>query len=204
MRIPAIPVTLAAGLLFLAVPPVRAQDDKDAIIQQLKATIERQQKELDLVKKVVKEREETIIALQGRVKESRLQAATLDELVKATQTRLEAVLDQLRDANKKIARLEAEKQPGANVPNPPPDKVEGKVEKLKGDLIVINIGADSGLKKDHTLEVFRLEPQPLYVGMLRIVEVTEKSSVGRMVAPANAKNRPVAKEGDRVASSLTR
>jgi hypothetical protein len=202
-------VTFAAGMLFLAIQPVQAQDDKDAIIQQLKATIERQQKELESLKKVVKEREVVIVSLEAKLKETVNAALNHETQVKIRQAQNETLLEQVRELTKALARLEAGKQPGgvdapATAPNPPPNKVEGKVEKIKGDLIMINIGSDSGLKKDHTLEVFRLDPEPAYLGMIRIVEVNEKSAVGRMVAAANAKNRRMPKEGDRVASSLTR
>src|SRR5262249_35994167 len=51
----------------------------------------------------------------------------------------------------------------------------------------------------HTLEVYRLQPQPEYVGILRVLDVAGERAVGRMIRPQ--KGRQV-KVGDRVASSV--
>jgi hypothetical protein len=66
---------------------------------------------------------------------------------------------------------------------------------------VISVGSDAGLAKDHTLEVCRLKPAPKYLGMFRIIELSQHKAVGRLTRRAST---PVAvlEVGDNVASSL--
>ena len=65
----------------------------------------------------------------------------------------------------------------------------------------ISLGAHEGLKKYHTLEVFRLRPQGQYLGRIRIVEVFEHKAIGRLVRTPLTSARPV-QQGDQVSSSL--
>jgi hypothetical protein len=90
-----------------------------------------------------------------------------------------------------------------NRPNPPAVSLKGKVEKIdaRDGLVEISIGADQGLKKNNTLEVYRLSPKAEYLGMLRVVEVSQHKAVGRMIRNTFA-NRSHVQQGDEVASSL--
>jgi hypothetical protein len=82
--------------------------------------------------------------------------------------------------------------------NFPPGKVEGRVTIVDEEgLVAVNVGADDGLEKGHTLEVFRLEP-PIYLGTIRIIETKPKEAVGKMVRKPN---EPV-KVGDVVANKI--
>jgi hypothetical protein len=87
--------------------------------------------------------------------------------------------------------------------NPPPENVEGVVNSVDSSsgLVTISIGSDAGLRKGHTLEVFRLPADPKqskYLGTLRILEVSAKEAVGQLVGRATA---PL-QSGDRVASKI--
>ena len=86
---------------------------------------------------------------------------------------------------------------------PPPDDVRGVVLESdpKTGLVTISIGSDSGINVGHTLEVFRFEPRPEYVGMIRIVDADFHRAVGRAVQPLVAGHGPIHK-GDRVASKI--
>src|SRR5262249_12081762 len=82
--------------------------------------------------------------------------------------------------------------------NFPPGKVEGRAAIAQEDgLVCVNVGADDGLEKGHTLEVFRLEP-PIYVGTIRIIETKPKEAVGKLVRKPN---EPI-KVGDVVANRI--
>jgi hypothetical protein len=87
-------------------------------------------------------------------------------------------------------------KPGAK---PPPAFVRGKITRIdpkNPDLVEINLGSDHGIKKDHTLEVFRLEPAK-YLGQLRVLAVKANNAVGRLV-----RSKSSVQVGDEVASSL--
>jgi hypothetical protein len=59
--------------------------------------------------------------------------------------------------------------------------VQGKIEKMDGDLVIINIGTDNGVKNDQTLKIYRTKPEPKYLGLIRIVDVQVRQSVCRLL-----------------------
>jgi Cu/Ag efflux protein CusF len=81
--------------------------------------------------------------------------------------------------------------------NPPAEKLDGVVKQVDvaAGLVTISIGSDAGLQKGHTLEVFRIKPQPRYVGTLTVVEVQPTTAVGRVKGGKDA-----VQVGDLVAS----
>ncbi len=89
------------------------------------------------------------------------------------------------------------------IANPPVVHVRGKVIRIDAeqDLAEIDLGADHGLKAGHTLEVFRLQPRPEYLGMMRILQVTPQQAVGRMIGLHSKKPLEV---GDSVVSTIER
>jgi beta-lactamase regulating signal transducer with metallopeptidase domain len=70
----------------------------------------------------------------------------------------------------------------------------------KTGLATISLGTDSGLKSGHKLEVYRLEPNPKYLGKIEIVEVQAHRAVGRLVDVAPSE---VLEKGALVAGKLT-
>jgi hypothetical protein len=83
--------------------------------------------------------------------------------------------------------------------NPPPEDIKGSIKGVadKDGLVTINLGSDSGLARDHTLEVYRLKPAPQYVGMVRILEVRPNEAVGKLTL-----RRGTVQVGDEVASEI--
>jgi chromosome segregation ATPase len=88
--------------------------------------------------------------------------------------------------------------------NPPPFYIKGKITKVdpKDDtLVTISLGKDQGIVVGHTLEVFRTLPQAKYLGIIRIIDVSNHSAVGRLQPMGNGA-APTLKEGDQVTSQL--
>jgi hypothetical protein len=85
--------------------------------------------------------------------------------------------------------------------NPPPGDVSGRVKRYDptSGLIEITIGSDAGILKGHTLQVYRLEPNGQYVGVMRILEVKPTEAVGKMI---NRPRTPV-QVNDKVASKIS-
>jgi hypothetical protein len=81
---------------------------------------------------------------------------------------------------------------------PPKESSRGLIEKVDPkdpSLVQTSIGSDAGVAKGQTLEVFRLQPAPKYLGRVQILETTPTTSVGR------AANRDL-RAGDLVAVDL--
>jgi hypothetical protein len=84
--------------------------------------------------------------------------------------------------------------------NPPAKRVDGEVKASDPrGLVTVNIGADAGIAKGQTLEVYRLKPSPKYLGTIRILEVRANEAVGRPIA---AHPTEEIKIGDRVTSEI--
>jgi hypothetical protein len=107
---------------------------------------------------------------------------------------------QLQDFGRGEAPGDKPKPPApSGARNPPPEPVEGKVTAVDAasGLATINIGGEAGLAKGHTLEVYRLQPAPKYLGTLRIIEVRASEAVGKM-----EKNSADVQVGDQVGSQI--
>jgi Skp family chaperone for outer membrane proteins len=103
-------------------------------------------------------------------------------------------------AQKKLASLGA----NSNTPitrNPPPEDVNGIVTETdtKTGMVTISIGTDAGVNVGNTLEVFRIKPEPKYLGTIRILDAQAHQAVGKLTGPA--RYGPIAK-GDIAASKI--
>jgi hypothetical protein len=78
--------------------------------------------------------------------------------------------------------------------------LRGKILKAEGKHLLLSVGSDDGVRRGEKLEVFRLRPQPVYLGRVEILEVTPHSSVARPVAPFARGDSPRA--GDEVARQI--
>jgi hypothetical protein len=70
----------------------------------------------------------------------------------------------------------------------------------KAGIAIISIGSDSGIKVGSQLEVYRLKPNPKYLGKIEILQVQENRAVGRF--PDDAPRGGPLEKGDRVASKV--
>src|SRR5262249_32169389 len=119
------------------------------------------------------------ITIKGTLKDGKV--ANLDIQIKDGKTEIKttdvnAVPEAWRPRVQRLLqliRLQANPQSRAPDRNPPAVYVKGTIERVdaRDGLLEVSIGGDNGLKKDHTLEVFRLSPKAEYLGTLRLVEV---------------------------------
>jgi hypothetical protein len=162
------------------------------------------------LKEIVKSREMTIIGLQDDVSKFRTKAIASEATANAFRDRNEQLLKEVQDLGQKLAVALAGPGSGglptvknANQPNPPSTFVKGKIQKVDAQgLVQISLGTDQGVHKNHTLEVFRTQPEAKYLGMVLIVDANFNTSVGRLIVPAGATVRPQLREGDNAWSKL--
>jgi hypothetical protein len=185
-------------------------DDKQKTNDVLTAAQKRYVEEINLLTKTIKDRESTIVkheadnkVLQARALHAEAQGVTMA-------SRNEYLLEEIRKITKDKALKDAGVNPGAiavkspNEPNPPPVNVSGKVQEVKDDLVVISLGTDHSVNKGNTLEIYRLQPEGKYLGMIRIVDANNHTSVGRLIPSGNANFRPALRVGDLVSSKITK
>ncbi len=172
----------------------------------------RLQKELEHVSTVVTARDKAIVKLQAdiAIAETAAQAAKNDRDT-ATARSLE-LLARLKELERRVADSQQPRSqpsgPGgakdSSYSNPPAVYVKGRVEQVNESdktLVKLTIGSDAGLQKDQTLEVYRFNPSPAYLGRLVIVDADLHNSVARLLRqPGMAP--PTLQPGDEVASKL--
>jgi hypothetical protein len=196
------------------------RDQKDAaekaILNQEKALAEakRLQGEVQLLNGIVAKREKEILRNQAEIDRYRNEALTQTDKANAAILRAQNLLKQVQEMQAELAKGKA--GPGGTSPtanlrdpsyvNPPPAYVLGKILKVdpqQRDLVELNFGSDQGVSKDHTLEVFRLQPRAEYLGRLRVVESTPHRAVARLIRSGSVTHSPL-REGDEVSSTVNR
>ncbi len=146
------------------------------------------------------------VALQTRLNNDRIQAQvardSFAERLRALEKEYQSIVKTLEETREQLARGGLPAAPSGErvVLTPPPDQVQGVVESVKGDLVQVSVGSDQGLQQGHTLEIFRLEPKPEYLGPIRIIKVEPKKSVGKMMMPPQKQKQ--VQPNDQVASSI--
>jgi type II secretory pathway component GspD/PulD (secretin) len=184
------------------------QDD----VQQLKEELKRKDIEL---KKLQRQLEEGALALEQTKKE----AIRLQQELKSAQNERDAAVARVSDLFEKLkvrrpqmqalAKQLANKEgdtapPNVNSPsfkNPPAIKVDGTIETVDKTLVKISLGADHGVLKDHTLEVYRLKPEPKYLGRILVVDADFRHSLARFIVQTGVP-MPTLMPGDLVTSKL--
>jgi hypothetical protein len=195
-----------------------AKDQKDKANMLAAQAVEeskRLQKEVEFMKTVVEAREKSIVKLQEDITRANNEKQAAENIAQTLTNRNVSLLDQIKAKDVMIAELSKKGQAstaigGAGTPkdasyqNQPPVMMKGQIEKVDDTdktLVKINIGTDSGLRKDHTLEVYRLAPKAEYLGRLLIVDADVRHAIGKLLRQPGIAP-PTLQPGDEVATKL--
>jgi hypothetical protein len=174
------------------------------------AESKRRAEEIANLGKAIKDRDEMIVRLEDQATRYKTDAINAKNAEGNTQERNMSLLAQVREQQKEIARLS--NSPGAGgtkgtTLRPPMNYVKGVIEKLDPQdksLVQLSIGSDHGLAEGNTLYVYRLKPNPDFLGTLVVVDAQQYKAVARLL-PSEFRTRPVQLQvGDEVASKLSR
>jgi hypothetical protein len=168
------------------------------------------QKEVVQLKNIIADREDRIVKLSAKLRDTTDLAMTLDRDLKFSQERNQLLVQRVQELEVSVANLQqggdAKSQQIVSDPNklnPPSRFVKGVVERVDGvdkSLVKISLGTDHGIKVGNTLEVYRTNPVQ-YLGVMRIEDAQYHTAVGRMIRQPGVKTADV-REGDTVASGL--
>lgn len=185
----------------------RKKNDIAAINQQSATReLETRQQEVDYLKGLKASQDKKMAELEREKTELRNRAVGADINLKASEERNSSLLTQLETLTKEVERIRAggtgRPAGGSNI-KPPPANVQGTVKAVdrsggSSPLVTITIGSDSGLSAGNTLDIFRLDPEARYVGVLQILSVRPNEAVGR---PMGRTTSPI-QVADRVGSSI--
>jgi septal ring factor EnvC (AmiA/AmiB activator) len=171
------------------------------------AELASRQREAEYLKVLVAQRDETI-KQKEQENEAAHNKATENEIARMSQDRrnqqLLAELERMTKEQKKTQNggtAVAAATTARTKKNPPAEDIEGLVKATdpESGFITLTIGSDAGLSKGNTLEVFRLKPEPAYLGTVEILAVQHDQAVAKPIARV----RGAIQVGDRVASSIT-
>lgn len=155
-------------------------------------------------------RDEAKRVLELAEKERAERVKVLDEAArmkeKAAQLELELQLYKRRalELEKRVVELEKARGGKDPVENRAPANVRGKILKAGESIVLLNIGADSGLATGHSLEVIRPAKDgkgAQYLGTVVIVRAEAKQAAAKFMG-TNKTIRP--EEGDEVFSGINR
>lgn len=83
----------------------------------------------------------------------------------------------------------------------PPPNIEGVITKVDpdGKHILISLGSDDGIRKGHTLEMWRTKPEPVYIGRVKVETVDHTTAVVKVV---QLSGRTLPQPNDRVGPNI--
>lgn len=178
----------------------------EKIVQQAKEVGEvnnRLQKESALVKSQLGESNKRVVDLEREKAVFRNRAVESEIAAAGQREHNERLLEDNERLTRELQKAQAVattgSRPGAvTAKSPPLEDLEGLVSASDAGFVTVTLGSNHGLKKDDTLEVFRLAPEAKYLGTIRILDVRADKAVGkpttRLLAPIQV--------GDRVASRI--
>jgi len=176
-------------------------------IEAAKAEADSRQNQFALLNDTLKKEQSANIELAKQRDDMRQREVAAQIEAKNLRDRFVQMEKQLREVTKQLdnAKVSTSVAGGKSggKENPPPEHVEGTVRKVDaGGLMTISIGADQGLQRGHTLQLFRLDLQrpgnSKYLGSIRVLDVANHEAVGEPVK-ALADRVQV---GDKVASKI--
>jgi chromosome segregation ATPase len=166
--------------------------------------LDRLHKEVGFLKGLVAQRDSQLKDMEKKVEDNRSTRVEAEINARSEQERNNNLLTELEKLTKENQRLQQQGGAGAVaqiVPgnNPPAEDVEGSIQRVdvSSGLVTISIGSDAGVNKGNTLEVFRLKPEPKYLGTIQVLAVQPDKAVGK---PLNRTSQ--IQVGDRVASKI--
>ncbi len=189
----------------------------DANSKRFEAELAQRQEERNQLVKDKEELQTRLVNLQNTINEERRRATEAEIQERSVRQINQKLLKDLENALVTIRELESRAAGLASgggersvldaTPRPAPPGVLGKVTEVSktSDLVMINIGSDSGLQTGHSLMVFRGDSgdpkiAPEYLGQLLLTRVDPKGAVGSF-KPATASKKIM--KGDSVATSFS-
>jgi Skp family chaperone for outer membrane proteins len=196
-----------------------AQANND--LQAERAQHQSQAKNANVSNEELKRRQQETGALTAELNKAQAANAELQKQGKQLQDeKMQAVINYNSEHERNVRLLEAFRQTSqklelaekklqnlgtgvsvAETRNPPPEDVEGIIldTDAKTGMVTISIGTDHGINVGNTLEVFRIKPEPKYLGTIRILDAQAHQAVGRLTA---APRYGALAKGDIVASKI--
>jgi len=148
-------------------------------------------------------------AVEKQGNEFKLRQTELVDEIRELKRMLETATNNANDLRDRVARfstllrrngLSDDITAVKGLENPPP--VQGEVARVDANnrTVEITIGSDDGVVQGHELYLYRVSPQPEFLGKVKVISVDPDQSVGRVIG--STINGKKIKEGDIVSSTI--
>jgi hypothetical protein len=189
-----------------------ASDNKNqellALTKKLTEEHDRFQREVEYARGLVAKRDEQLKKYEKDNEDMRASMVDAKIAWKEEQDRNNRLVEELERLSKVAQK--AEQSNGSKVATAtgmrpksrPPNDVEGLVKKTDADsgYVTITLGSDAEISRGNTLEVYRLKPQPVYIGTIEVVAVRPTEAVAKPLG----RLRGTIQVGDQVSSNIIR
>jgi hypothetical protein len=139
----------------------RLAQERDMLNEQVKV---RDQKILTFAKEKIDDHNEAVA--------STIRANALNEKLQKLMVQFEQVVQE----NRQMRAMGATPNPGMKIA---PVEVKGQVTAVADNLVTVSLGSDHGLSVGTVLQVYRLSPEPLYLGTVTITNLETHRAAGR-------------------------
>jgi chromosome segregation ATPase len=167
--------------------------------------LERRQREVNYLGTLLAQRDDQLKTYEKAAEDARDRAVQEEMRARSEHQRNVSLLAKLEDQTKQLQKNERAAQapllqPNVPAANPPQADIAGIISRIdaQSGLVTIDIGSDAGLSKGNTLEVFRLNPEPKYLGSIEILAVRPNEAVAKQVGSYRSQLHV----GDRVSSNI--
>jgi hypothetical protein len=181
----------------------KAVGDRDNLLTINQGQLESRQKEVAYLRDLAKDLQVKLRDKEHEAEEYH-KVATDHEIARAQEHNRNEQLLRLLEQRERELQQERNKSlvvgNGSYQHNPPKEDVDGLVKAVDPDtgLLTLTIGSDAGLNKGNTMEVYRLRPEPTYLGTIQIIAARPNEAVAR---PLNRTRTPI-KVGDTVSTNI--
>jgi len=148
-------------------------------------------------------------AVEKQGNEYKLRQTELNDEIRELKRMLETATNNANDLRDRVARfstllrsrgLSDDITSVKGMENPPPLQVEVSRVAVDNRTIEFTGGSDEGVVPGHEMFLYRLLPQPEYLGKIKVISVDPDQSVGRVIG--STINGKKIKEGDIVSSTI--
>jgi hypothetical protein len=154
---------------------------------------------------------ENVRAVQTQANEVMIRLTELNDRIRLLERDLGVATGNNKDLRDRVARLQGALTKAGLPSDPlvyaalasPPPELEGVVRRVNAanNEVEISVGADDGVVVGHELNLFRTQPQPDYLGKIRIISVDHDQAVGSVVGGKTLQGKRIL-EGDLVATQI--
>jgi len=165
----------------------KAHDKHTVNVEAAAQELTRRKTEVEALQKLLGERDKRINDIDLQMAKLRDEKVQFEVSYKTAKEKIAGLMSQNESLIRENAQLKAQmggsQSSVGDTKTVPPEDARGTIKRIDGEMATISIGTDSGVNVGNVLQVYRVNPQPEWLGTLTILASTPNEAVGRLVGP---------------------